>query len=97
MHCSVWLVVGPLGAVMVRRSLCLREQSMEKQLIRRFKSTFGSIPKWAWKFPPTVPLIGQQFKPSKGLLIYASAENLSWLHDTETPARFSEEENAYNR
>ena len=70
---------------------------MEKQLIRRFKSTFTTIPKWAWQFPPTIPLIGQQFKPGKGLLIYASAENLSWMHDADTPARFSGKETAWNR
>lgn len=70
---------------------------MEKQLIRRFKSTFTGIPSWAWKFKPPMPLIGQQYKPGKSLMIYASAENLSWLHDTETPARFSGKETAWNR
>lgn len=70
---------------------------MEKQLIRRFKNTFAEIPKWAWDFKPPIPLIGQQYKPGKSLLIYASAENLSWLHDTETPPRFSGEEEAWNR
>lgn len=62
---------------------------MEKQLIRRFKKTFTTTPKWAWQFPPTIPLIGNNYKPGKGLLIYASAENLSWLHNTETPPRYS--------
>ena len=52
---------------------------MEKQLIRRFKSTFTTIPDWAWDFKPSIPLIGQQYKPGKGLLIYASAEmHLRW-------------------
>jgi hypothetical protein len=82
---------------MVWRSLCFWEQGMEKQLVQRFKNTFDSIPKWAWQFPPTIPLVGQQYKPGKGLLIYASAENLSWLHNSDIPARFSGKETAWNR
>lgn len=88
---------GAERAALVRRSLCFREQGMEKQLIRRFKKTFTIIPKWAWDFKPSIPLIGQHYKLGKGLLIYASAENLSWLHDSEIPSRFSGKETAWNR
>jgi len=69
---------------------------MQKALIQRFKNTFTGTPKWAWPFNPPIPLIGKNYRPSKGLLIYASAENLSWLNDTTTPERFRTEE-AWNR
>ena len=69
---------------------------MEKQLVRRFKDTFDKTPSWAWDFMPPIPLIGKQYKPGKGLLIYASAENLSWLNAVPTPRRFQSEQ-AWNR
>jgi hypothetical protein len=69
---------------------------METLLTKRFKDTFKTTPKWAWPFKPPVPLVGKNYKPGKGLLIYASAENLSWLHSKKPPARFSGEK-AYNR
>jgi len=54
------------------------------------------MPRWAWPFNPPVPLVGQRFRPGRGLLIYASAENLSWLHDETPPARFTSDD-AWNR
>jgi hypothetical protein len=51
--------------------------------------TYGG--KWAWPFKPPVPLVGRNYKPGKGLLIYASAENLSWLSKTTAPERFRTE------
>jgi len=69
---------------------------MQKALIQRFKETFTEIPKWAWQFKPPIPLVGKNYKPNKGLLIYASAENLSWLNKTTIPERFRTK-NAWNR
>ena len=71
-------------------------KELPAQLIKRFKSTFNKKPSWAWDFMPPVPLIGKQYKPGKGLLIYASAENLSWLNAVPTPRRF-QKEFAWNR
>ncbi|MCY2928586.1 MAG: hypothetical protein NTV86_03665 [Planctomycetota bacterium] len=50
------------------------------ELIARFKATFTGPPRWAWQFAPPVPLVGRQYRPGRGLLIYASAENLSWMN-----------------
>lgn len=69
---------------------------MQTALIQRFKDTFSGTPKWAWPFKPSIPLVGKNYKPGKGLLIYASAENLSWLTGTTIPERFRTED-AWNR
>lgn len=69
---------------------------MQDSLVQRFKDTFSGIPKWAWQFKPPVPLVGKNYKPSKGLLIYASAENLAWLSRNTAPERFHSED-AWNR
>ena len=45
---------------------------------------------------PPIPLVDKRYKPGKGLLIYASAENLSWLHNEPVPGRFSGNK-AWNR
>ena len=69
---------------------------MQKELIQRFKDTFTGIPQWAWPFKPPISLVGSNYKPGKGLLIYASAENLSWFNKTTVPERFRSED-AWNR
>jgi len=35
-----------------------------------------------------VPLIGRNYKPAKNLLVYATAENLSWLNKKDVRGRF---------
>jgi len=69
---------------------------MEKQLIRRFKDTFTGVPTWAWPFKPSIPLVGKKYQPGKGLLIYASAENLSRFRTKPVPERFTSEK-VWNR
>lgn len=69
---------------------------MQTALIQRFKDTFSGTPKWAWPFKPSIPLVGKNYKPGKGLLIYASAENLSWFNESTPPPRFSGNK-AWNR
>ena len=41
------------------------------ELVKRFKTIHTTPPKWAWQFKPSIPLIGEKYKPGKGLLIYA--------------------------
>jgi len=69
---------------------------VQNLLIQRFKDTFTDMPKWAWPFHPPIPLVGRNYKPGKGLLIYASAENLSWLNKRDAPNCFVTDE-AWNR
>ena len=69
---------------------------MQDLLIQRFKDTFTDMPKWAWPFHPPIPLVGRNYKPGKGLLIYASAENLSWRNKRDAPDCFVTE-GAWNR
>ena len=70
--------------------------TLADDLIRRFKQTYDGLPDWAWPFKPPVPLVGRRYRQGHGLLIYASAENLSWLTDTPAPSRFTSED-AWNR
>lgn len=65
-------------------------------LVQRFKDTFTGIPEWAWPYSPPVPLVGNNYKPGKGLLVYASAENLTWLNKEDAPPRFKTDA-AWNR
>lgn len=67
-----------------------------RRLLDRFRATFDRIPAWAWPFVPSIPLIGRRYRPRKSLLIYASAENLSWLNMEPIPERFTSED-AWNR
>lgn len=69
---------------------------MQKALIQRFKDTFTGVPEWAWPFEPPIPLVGKNYRPGKGLLIYASAENLAWFSKVSPPERFRTEA-AWNR
>lgn len=57
-------------------------------LVRRFSNTFTQPPSWAWPFVPPIPFVGRNFQPGRGLLVYASAENLSWLYDQGVPSYF---------
>lgn len=57
----------------------------------RYRTLFGSKPEWAWPFPPSCPLVGRDFLSGESLLVYASAENFSWMNRSEVPARFLDE------
>ena len=50
-------------------------------LISKFQTLYRGAPEWAWDFAPSIPFIGKRYQPGKGLLIYASAENLTWMLD----------------
>ena len=66
------------------------------ELLRRFRTKFTGAPPWAWPFKPPIPLVGHQCTAGEGLMIYASAENLSWLNNKPSPDRFTSED-AWNR
>ncbi len=74
--------------------------TLTNELIQRFKDTLnGTPPEWAWPFKPSIPLVGENYKPGKGLLIYASAENLSWHNNKkDNPLhQFFTGDNVWNR
>ena len=66
------------------------------QLIKKFQQLHDEPPEWAWPFPPSIPFVGNEYERGRGLLIYASAENFSWMNKNEAPARFNSEA-AWNR
>jgi len=92
------VLAGVLGAAVVRRSLSFRDAMLTKELIRRFQATFDQTPEWAWPYYPSIPLIGSGYRSGRSILIYASAENLSWIAKLGQipPARFTTN-NAWNR
>jgi hypothetical protein len=69
---------------------------LAQNLIQRFKDTTDKIPEWAWPFKPSIPLVGKSYRPGRSLLIYASAENLSWANEAPIPDRFTNED-SWNR
>jgi predicted nucleic acid-binding protein len=62
-----------------------------QELVANYKRLGGEPPAWAWKYKPSVPFIGDAYRPVDGLLIYASAENLAWMNRKDVPARFEDE------
>lgn len=66
------------------------------ELIKRFKLLYQGSPRWAWDLCPTIPLVGQRFKPGRGLLVYASAENLNRFKGRLEHERYRSE-SAWNR
>lgn len=70
--------------------------NINKDLIDRFRHIVTAPPSWAWQYPPSCPLVGRAYTPGEGLLVYASAENFTWMTREETPARFKDER-AWNR
>lgn len=68
-----------------------RRNPLTAELVSRFKALFDGVPNWAWPVTPSIPFIGRHFRPGRGLLIYASAENLSWMNKEATPPRFTGE------
>jgi hypothetical protein len=72
------------------------ENILATELIKRFKATYTEPPNWAWLLKPSIPLVGQTYKPGKGLLIYASAENLKGLNQGVKEERYTGEA-AWNR
>lgn len=69
---------------------------LAEALIERFQATFTAPPPWAWPFKPSIPFIGHRFRPGRGILVYASAENFTWFNDAEVPRRFTTRD-AWNR
>lgn len=93
MYPLAWVFRSSCGLTLL---LICRDEMETKELIRRFQTTCNGIPEWAWPFNPPIPMIGKDYRPSQGLLIYASAENLSWLTEQDAPTRFRNR-NSWNR
>jgi len=68
---------------------------LEAQLLPQFQGLFaragGQPPCWARRLddgsliPPVLPLVGRRYTCERGLLVYASAENLSWMRRKASP------------
>ena len=76
------------------------DPSVVSALIARFRQALGDAssraPDWAWDFKPSIPFVGNEFVPGRGILVYASAENLNYVNSKAAPKRFRTEA-AWNR
>jgi len=52
---------------------------LQQVLEERFKQMAGCQPEWARPYPAPIPLVGRNYIPGRGLMVYASAENLTWM------------------
>src|SRR4051794_40336565 len=69
-----------------------QSHSLTHTVVTRFRATSTGPPTWAWPFHPPVPMVGGVYRPGTGLLVYAGAENLSWLNKADPPPRFTTEQ-----
>jgi len=64
---------------------------IEEELRSRFQRLHDSPPAWAWPVPPSCALVGRDFVPGESLLVYASAENFSWMARKDAPEWFKDD------
>lgn len=76
----------------------LTSEALCADLIQKYRSLYDEDehPSWAWNFPPSIPFIGTRYRPGRGFLIYASAENFAWMNRSDIPDRYVTEQ-AWNR
>jgi hypothetical protein len=77
-----------------------------KDLILRYRSLERDFPKWAYRLPskssplpPSIPFVGQDYPRWGGILVYASAENLSHYErgETKIPKYLKSSSDVWNR
>ncbi len=68
-------------------------QDVVSMLMDRYRATFEDegMPGWAWEgLPPPIPFVGRHYgtETAPRVLVYASAENLTWLDHDEAAAEW---------
>jgi hypothetical protein len=63
--------------------------ALRAHLVSEFRGLHSRPPGWAWPYAPSIPFVGTGYAAGTGLLVYASAENLAWMHGTGIPERFT--------
>lgn len=58
--------------------------ALVQEMVAKFKAIVEKekTPPWAFRYNPPIPFIGQDYPVGGGLLIYGSAEELTWLPKT---------------
>lgn len=62
---------------------------LPRDLQARFRLLYEKPPHWAWPFAPSIPFVGARYRREKSILVYASAENFTWLRSVTVPDRFT--------
>lgn len=57
----------------------VRLTALETELLHPFQPAECGPPRWAYQFPPSIPLVGAGYVPDRSLMVDASAENLTWM------------------
>lgn len=71
---------------------------LESELLARYRELGHEPPDWAFPLAPTIPFVGANYGRWGGILVYASAENLShYERDPETVPPFLKDERRFNR
>jgi len=67
-------------------------------LLARYRSLGLDPPPWAYPLPPSIPFVGKDYGRWGGILVYASAENLSrYVRDPKRRPTFLQDERVLNR
>ena len=75
------------------RSAGMTLSDLKSTLVASYRARYTKPPQWAWPLRPSIPFIGKHYEPGESLLVYASAENLSWMaRDKNPPGRYFSEE-----
>lgn len=61
---------------------------MTSKLLSTYRDIGHEPPSWAYQLPPSIPFVGNEYGKWNGILVYASAENLS--HYERTPSTIPE-------
>lgn len=92
----VWRSFIRSGSIRLVSNTAQPANTLSSTLIGRFRATFDGKPDWAWPFVPSIPFVGRHYRQGSGILIYASAENFTWL-DRKTPPEWLADDDAWNR
>lgn len=71
---------------------------LEAELLKKYRELGHAPPAWAYPLAPTIPFVGTNYGRWGGILVYASAENLSnYERSPETVPPFLQDERRFNR
>lgn len=71
---------------------------LEAALLARYQEIGHNPPEWAYPLAPSIPFVGRRYGSWGGLLVYASAENLThYERDPERIPEFLKDERRFNR
>ncbi len=72
--------------------------SLEPLLLEKYRKIGHTPPEWAYPLAPSIPFVGNQYRRWGGILVYASAENLThYEQDPDRLPEFVKDKRRFNR